>query len=381
MTLWDELVGQAPAIRLMKDAAKPGSAAMTHAWLITGPPGSGRSTLAHAFAAELVGAGDNPALSKQVVAGAHPDVSILATDRVTITIEEVRALVAFSYFSPSQARYRVVVMEDADRMTERTSNVLLKALEEPPPQTVWILCAPSPADVLPTIRSRMRSVNLLVPGVDDIAELIARREGVEEDLARLAATEAQNHIGMATRLATDSEARARRDASVSAVLGVASVSGAVAAAGELLGLAKADAAALVDRQDAKERELLLHSLGISPGGAVPAAMRAHVRSLEEDQKRRATRSLRDAVDRVLVDVMSVLRDVVMIQVEAGVGLINARHQDVIEERAKNSSPLLTVESLDAIDEARGRMARNSPPLLVLEALLIVLSGRAPAVMP
>jgi DNA polymerase-3 subunit delta' len=381
MTLWDELVGQGPAISLMKDAAKPGSSAMTHAWLITGPPGSGRSTLAHAFAAELVGAGDSPALSKQVVAGAHPDVSILATDRVTITIEEVRALVAFSYFSPSQARYRVVVMEDADRMTERTSNVLLKALEEPPPQTVWILCAPSPADVLPTIRSRMRSVNLLVPGVDDVAELISRREGVDEDLARLAATEAQNHIGMATRLATDSEARVRRDASVSAVLGVASVSGAVAAAGELLDLAKADAAALVDRQDAKERELLLHSLGIGPGGAVPAAMRAHVRSLEDDQKRRATRSLRDAVDRVLVDVMSVLRDVVMIQVEAGVGLINARHQGAIADRAKNSSPLLTIESLDAINEARGRMARNSPPLLVLEALLIVLSGRVPSVTP
>ena len=381
MTLWDELVGQGPAISLMKDAAKPGSSAMTHAWLITGPPGSGRSTLAHAFAAELVGAGDSPALSKQVVAGAHPDVSILATDRVTITIEEVRALVAFSYFSPSQARYRVVVMEDADRMTERTSNVLLKALEEPPPQTVWILCAPSPADVLPTIRSRMRSVNLLVPGVDDVAELISRREGVDEDLARLAATEAQNHIGMATRLATDSEARARRDASVTAVLGVASVSGAVAAAGELLDLAKADAAALVDRQDAKERELLLHSLGIGPGGAVPAAMRAHVRSLEDDQKRRATRSLRDAVDRVLVDVMSVLRDVVMIQVEAGVGLINARHQGAIAEKAQNSSPSLTIESLDAIDEARGRMARNSPPLLVLEALLIILSGRVPPVTP
>jgi len=381
MTLWDELVGQGPAISLMKDAAKPGSSAMTHAWLITGPPGSGRSTLAHAFAAELVGAGDSPALSKQVVAGAHPDVSILATDRVTITIEEVRALVAFSYFSPSQARYRVVVMEDADRMTERTSNVLLKALEEPPPQTVWILCAPSPADVLPTIRSRMRSVNLLVPGVDDVAELISRREGVDEDLARLAATEAQNHIGMATRLATDSEARVRRDASVSAVLGVASVSGAVAAAGELLDLAKADAAALVDRQDTKERELLLHSLGIGPGGAVPAAMRAHVRSLEEDQKRRATRSLRDAVDRVLVDVMSVLRDVLMIQVEAGVGLINARHQGAIAEKAQNSSPSLTIESLDAIDEARGRMARNSPPLLVLEALLIILSGRVPPVTP
>ena len=349
---------------------------MTHAWLITGPPGSGRSTLAHAFAAELVGAGDSPALSKQVVAGAHPDVSILATERVTITIEEVRSLVSFSYFSPSQASYRVIVMEDADRMTERTSNVLLKALEEPPPQTVWILCAPSPADVLPTIRSRMRSVTLRVPGVDDVASLIARREGVSEDVARLAAREAQNHIGMATRLATDADARARRDTSLEAVLSLASVSGAVKSAGVLLELAKSDAAALVDRQDSAERETLLHSLGIAPGGAIPAVMRSYVKTLEEDQKRRATRSLRDAVDRILVDVMSVLRDVLMIQVGAGVDLVNVRHQGLIEQRAAAMTPDHTVACLDLVAEARDRMSRNSPPLMVLEALLIGLSGRA-----
>jgi len=376
MSLWDELVGQDRAIALMKDAARSGSRAMTHAWLITGPPGSGRSTLAHAFAAELVGAGDSPALSKQVVAGAHPDVSILATERVTITIEEVRSLVSFSYFSPSQASYRVIVMEDADRMTERTSNVLLKALEEPPPQTVWILCAPSPADVLPTIRSRMRSVTLRVPGVEDVASLIARREGVSEDVARLAAREAQNHIGMATRLATDADARARRDTSLEAVLSLASVSGAVKSAGVLLELAKSDAAALVDRQDSAERETLLHSLGIAPGGAIPAVMRSYVKTLEEDQKRRATRSLRDAVDRILVDVMSVLRDVLMIQVGAGVDLVNVRHQGRIEQRAAAMTPDHTVACLDLVAEARDRMARNSPPLMVLEALLIGLSGRA-----
>ena len=196
MSLWDELVGQDHAISLMKEAAIPGSPAMTHAWLITGPPGSGRSTLAHAFAAQLVGAGEDPIAWSQVVKGAHPDVSILATDRVSITIEEVRALVSFSYFSPSQAPYRVVVMEDADRMTDRTSNVLLKALEEPPPQTVWILCAPSPADVLPTIRSRMRSVTLRVPSADEVAQLISQREGVDSAVAALAAREAQCHIGM-----------------------------------------------------------------------------------------------------------------------------------------------------------------------------------------
>jgi DNA polymerase-3 subunit delta' len=376
MTLWDELVGQQHAIDLMREAARPGSSAMTHAWLITGPPGSGRSTLAHAFAAELVGVGSDPVRAAQVVSGAHPDVSILATDRVTITIDEVRALVSFSYFSPSTAPYRVVVIEDADRMTERTSNVLLKALEEPPPRTVWVLCAPSPADVLPTIRSRMRSITLHVPALTDVAALISSREGVDYEQALNAATEAQSHIGMATRLATDEDSRRRRDLYVEAVLNVASVSGAIRSAAVLVELAKEDAEALVTKQDSQERDSLLRSLGLEPGGAVPPALRSHLKTLEEDQKRRSTRSLRDAVDRILVDVMSVLRDVLMIQVGAGVELVNQRHRPAIISRAGSSRTQLTLDGLDAIDQARARMAQNSPPLLVLEALLIVVSGRA-----
>jgi DNA polymerase-3 subunit delta' len=308
-------------------------------------------------------------------------VSILATDRVSITIDEVRALVSFSYFSPSQAPYRVVVMEDADRMTDRTSNVLLKALEEPPPQTVWILCAPSPADVLPTIRSRMRSVTLRVPSADEVAQLISQREGVDSAVAALAAREAQSHIGMATRLATDDQARLRRDESVGLVLGLTTVSSAVKAAADLLDIAKADAAALVERHDASEREELLHSLGIAPGGAVPQALRSQLKTLEEDQKRRSTRSLRDAVDRILVDVMSVLRDVVMVQVEAGVELVNEAHRSAISPRAQVTTAELTLSALDALAVARKRMAGNSPPLLVLEALLIAMSGRVPSSTP
>jgi DNA polymerase III subunit delta' len=375
MSLWDELVGQDQAISLMKAAATKGSPAMTHAWLITGPPGSGRSTLAHAFAAELVGVATDPHRSAQVVSGAHPDVSILATDRVTITIDEVRALVSFSYFSPSTSSYRVVIIEDADRMTERTSNVLLKALEEPPPQTVWILCAPSPADVLPTIRSRMRSVTLQVPSISDVASLITAREGVDPDLALVAAREAQSHIGMASRLATDEDARKRRDASVGIVFSLGSVSQAVEAAGSLIEVAKADAEALVEKQDAEERDVLLRSLGITPGGAIPVALRSQVKSLEEDQKRRATRSLRDAVDRILVDIMSVLRDVLMCQVGASVELVNQRHARAIEQRALDTTPQTTLDALEALSTARDRMAQNSPPLLVLESFLIVLSGR------
>lgn len=373
MTLWDDLVGQEPAIAQMRAAAAPGSSAMTHAWLITGPPGSGRSTLAHAFAAELVGAGNDEAAWRQVIAGAHPDVSILSTHKVTITIEEVRALVSFSYFSPSASNYRVVVIEDADRMTERTSNVLLKALEEPPPQTVWVLCAPSTADVLPTIRSRTRSIVLQVPQASDVAQLIASREGLDSDLALRAATEAQSHIGMATRLATDEEARTRRATSIDIVLGVTNVSGAVSAAARLLEIAGEDATALGERTDQEEREALLTSLGVAPGGAVPSALRSQVKTLEDDQKRRKTRNLRDALDRILVDMMSVLRDVLMVQVDAGVDFINVSHGRAIEDRAHTTTPEMTVAALDAIREARERIAHNSPPLLVLEALLISLS--------
>lgn len=373
MTLWDDLVGQDAAIAQMRAAATPGSTAMTHAWLITGPPGSGRSTLAHAFAAELVGAGSDEAAWRQVMSGSHPDVSILSTHAVTITIEEVRALVAFSYFSPSVSNYRVVVIEDADRMTERTSNVLLKALEEPPPQTVWVLCAPSTADVLPTIRSRMRSVVLQVPKAEDVAALIQAREGLDPDLALRAATEAQSHIGMATRLATDEAARERREASIELVLGVSSVSSAVSSAAKLVAIATEDATALGERNDQEERDALLTSLGVAPGGAILSALRSQVKNLEDDQKRRKTRNLRDALDRILVDVMSVLRDVLMVQVQAGVDFINVSHGPAIYARAEATTPEITLGALDAILEARERIAHNSPPLLVLEALLISLS--------
>jgi DNA polymerase-3 subunit delta' len=225
----------------------------------------------------------------------------------------------------------------------------------------------------------MRSITLHVPTVSQVAALIVAREGVDEETALVAAREAQSHIGMATRLATDEDSRRRRDDYVAAVLGIGSVSQAMAAAAALLDLAKKDAEALVTKQDSDERDALLRSLGLQPGGAIPSALRSHVKALEEDQKRRSTRSLRDAVDRILVDVMSVVRDVLMLQVGAGVELVNQRHLPAIEERAGNTTSSLTLSALDALNQARQRMSHNSPPLLVLESLLIQISGRVPAV--
>lgn len=387
MSLWDELTGQSEAIAVFRAAASGVAPAkesaglagagqpdsMTHSWLITGPPGSGRSNLAYAFAAALLSPGDpegDEATRRQVEARTHPDLGVLSTERVIISIDEVRALVTSSQFSPSVGRYRVMVIEDADRMTERTSNVLLKALEEPPPRTVWILCAPSEADLIPTVRSRVRSVRLRVPAVADVADLIARRDGVDPALALRAAREAQSHIGMAHRLATNQDARARRERTLQAALGIRTVSDAVIAATALLEMAAEDARAITEERDSEERESALRSLGIEPGGTVPPGLRAQLRSLDEDQKRRATRSLRDGLDRIMVDLLSLYRDILLVQLDSEVEPINLEIVDQLRSAARAATPAQTLATLDAISTARRRIDSNVSPALTLEAMLI-----------
>jgi DNA polymerase-3 subunit delta' len=374
MAVWDELTGQDDAIAVFRQAAaaaETGETGMTHAWLITGPPGSGRSNLAYAFATALLAIDqDEEAVRKQVEARSHPDLTALSTSNVIIKIDDVRDVVRSAYHSPSVSRYRVMVIEDADRMVERTSNLLLKSLEEPPPRTVWILCAPSEADLLPTIRSRVRTVRLRTPSVTDVAALLSRRDGVSDEIALRAAREAQSHIGMARRLATNEDARKRRQLTIDLVLDIRSVSDAVIAAGKLMDLAKDDGAAVTAERDAEEREQALRSLGIEPGGTIPPALRAQLRNLEDDQKRRATRSLRDGIDRILVDLASVFRDLLLIQLGVDGDLINAAIRDSLQSASERRTPAQTLAVMDAISTARERIDGNVAPALALEAMLI-----------
>lgn len=371
--IWSELYGQNEAIAQLELAVKHKTEGVHHAWLVTGPPGSGRSNIAIAFAAALLcsenGCGKCHSC-ELALAGNHPDITVLTTEKVGISIDEVRELVASSALGGSMGKFRIMVIEDADRMTERSSNVLLKALEEPPAGTVWLLCAPSEADMLPTIRSRVRRVALKTPSVDEVTKLLISRDGVAPELARRVAAEAQSHIGMARRLGTSVEARGRRKDTLMAALQIESISGAMYTADRWLDLAKRDADALTVERDTEEREDLLRMLGVDDATKLPPHVRADVRALEESQKRRATRSLRDGLDRILVDLLSMYRDILMLQLGANVELVNEELLPNLQKVVNATTAEATLNKLSEIEKARTRIAANVKDQMVLEALAV-----------
>ena len=390
MSVFDDLVGQAAvraqleraaiAARDLAERTTDGEtdrdSAMSQAWLITGPPGSGRSLAARAFAA-LQCTGPAPGCGRcracrTVMEGKHPDVEHVATEGVVITVDQTRDLVGRSFVSPGSGVWRVVIVEDADRMAERTTNVLLKAIEEPPPFTVWMLCTPSPEDVMTTIRSRCRGVALAVPPASDVAALLVRRDGVASEEALRAARAAQSHVGRARALATDSAVRRERDLLIGEALAIRGTADAVLAAHRVHAQAVAAAKkATGDRFEREEAELK-RTLGIGEGARIPPAARAQLRELAENQKRRTTRAQRDELDRAMIDLLSLYRDVLTVQLGAGVDLVNQDFDEGIRAVAAESDPGQSVRRMDAIAQARTRLGGNVAPLLVLEAMMVAL---------
>ncbi|WP_285725447.1 DNA polymerase III subunit delta' [Psychromicrobium xiongbiense] len=386
--VWAELQGQETIVEILQRAAREQTPA--HAWLFTGPPGSGRSNAAKAFAAALNCEQPDPArrgcghcqACRTILAGTHPDVTFVATEKTTIAIDEARELVTRAQDRPANARWRVMIIGDADRMAERTTNVLLKAIEEPPPRTVWILCTPSPADVLVTIRSRCRMIGLRVPPVEAVAALLVSRDGIDPETARQAAHAAQSHVGIARRLAQDAEARARREAIVRLPLSLRSVPRAMRAAAELMELATEEANASNEERDAVEKEALLRALGAPETGTLPPSVRAQVRRLEEDQKRRSKRSVTDTLDRALTDLLSFYRDVLLVQLgsirpdqgsDIDHTLVNQALVQELTAFAGQGSPEQTLRRIESINAVRKRLvSSNVAPLLALEAMAVSL---------
>lgn len=405
MSVWDSVVDQKAACAMLKEAAAHGSPSMTHAWLITGPPGSGRSTAAVAFAAALQCQADPPGCGHcndcaTVMANSHRDVTRVATDKIIISLDEVTHLLERAQQAPVQGRWQIIIVEDADRMAERTSNLLLKSIEEPPPRTVWILCAPSPNDVLVTIRSRCRNVNLKIPGYDAVARLLVQRHGVDPAIAHNAAHIAQAHIGMANALVKNPEVMLHRRYSLELVAGVRSVTDAVVVAGQLVWYAQNHLAGIEERRAvayatgkkkaskksvkeldddpdyAEQKAKLLSDYGYDSDKNLPVSVQRAVRDFTQDYLRRSQRREKDVLDRIMLDLLSLYRDVYTVQSGADAQLINTDMEAVISQLASQSTPDATVARMDVIAKKRQDLTMNVSPLLLMESLLVALRPQA-----
>ncbi|RYP87296.1 DNA polymerase III subunit delta' [Nocardioides guangzhouensis] len=374
-SVWGGLVGQKPVVQALSAAV--GGHGMSHAWLFTGPPGSGRSNAAVAFAAALqceVGTGCGVCHAcHTVLAGSHADVSLVRTEKLSIGVDEVRALVRSAALAPVGRKWQILIVEDADRLTDQACNALLKAIEEPTDRTVWILCAPTVEDVLQTIRSRCRLVTLSTPTAAEVADFLVRSDGVAEPLAWLAARASQGHIGRARALARDEATLRRRRDVVAIPVGLTSLGACMTAAANLHDGAKEEAEQITGELDAAEKADLDASYGVVERGRRPREYAPALAALERGQKIRAKRRVLDVVDRGLMDLVSVYRDAIALGTGAGTGLVNEELRRDLERLVKVTTPEENLRRIEAVFTAREQMLEfNVPAPLALEAMMVTL---------
>ena len=377
-SVFDDLVGQEHVTTILQAAVAASrtgeeSQEMTHAWLFTGPPGSGRSSAAVAFAQALICSKDGCGTCSDCNAAkthGHPDVEIIRTEGLSIKVEEVRELLTRVAWAPSMGGWRVVVMEDADRLTESAANALLKAIEEPGTRTVWLLCAPTLHDLLPTIRSRCRHLQLRTPSLQAVTNVLVARDKIAPAMADFAARVSQGHIGRARYLATNESVRGNRARIMALPLQLGSLAAAFAAAQTLVDLATAEANTSSDERDEKEIEKLQEAYGKGATGRGMATGGAKaVKELEKEQKSRSTRMVRDSIDGALLDIATFYRDVMMVQSGNTESMINTDMREAIESYAAKSPAHSTINKITAIMEARTNLSHNAAPLVTCEALM------------
>ncbi len=383
MSVYADLVGQEHLTEILKGAvasARSGEEnpdiskhGMTHAWVFTGPPGSGRSLAAIAFAQALICTNDGCGTCndcKSARAGSHPDVEIVRTEGLSIKIDEVRELLTRVAWAPALGGWRVVVMEDADRLTESAANALLKAIEEPGGRTVWLLCAPTLHDLLPTIRSRCRHLQLHTPTTQAVTQVLTNRDGISPKMADFAARVSQGHIGRARYLATNESVRNTRTTIMKLPLQVQNIATAFKAAQTLVDLATEEAKSAADGRNQSEIDdlSLAWGKGATGRGMATGGSKA-LKDLEKEQKTRATRMVRDGLDAALLDIATFYRDVMMVQSGAPDALINKELEHEIISFANTVKPQSTINKLNAIMSARINLAHNAAPLLTIEALM------------
>ena len=377
MSVFDQLIDQNKVCTVLKEAVaasrdvKNIGQQMTHSWLFTGPAGSGRSNAAVAFASALVCPSGgcnkcNECLS--ATSGSHADVELIRTEGLSIKIDEIRDLISRASWAPSVANYRVVVIEDADRLTESASNALLKVIEEPGARTVWLLCAPTLTDVLPTIRSRCRHLALHTPSIKAVTKLLIERDQIKPELAEYAARISQGHIGVARHLATNKEMRDERLKSLRVPSMLTDLNSAYKAAALLVDAAKQRAENDSEIRNSAEIEKLKQAWGATGSKLASGGSKA-IKELEKEQKTRGTRLVRDYLDRALLDLATFYRDVMLVQSGATDFLINSDLQDEITNMANTTAESKTLAKIQAILKTRINLGHNAAPLLAVEALM------------
>ena len=377
MSVFSSLIDQAEVVKALKDAVLASrndadkTQGMTHAWLFTGPPGSGRSNAAIAFAAALVCKDSgcskcNDCMS--TITGSHADVELIKTEGLSIKIDEVRELISRASWAPSVANWRVVVIEDADRLTDSAANALLKVIEEPGLRTVWLLCAPTLTDVLPTIRSRCRHLALRTPSTKAIANLLIERDAIDPKVADFVARASGGHIGRARYLATDLNAKQNRESILKLPFMLKDVASAFKAAQILVDAAKNEALSDSEKKDEVEITKLKEAWGAT-GSRLAAGGSKAIKELEKEQKSRSTRMVRDYLDRALLDLSTLYRDVLLVQSGSSDSLINQDIKEQINKLAVSFGPERTLKKIEAILKTRTNLAQNAAPLLLIEALM------------
>ncbi len=378
MSVWDDLVGQQAVLETLRHAAA--GEGMTHAWLFTGPPGSGRSNVARAFAAALqcetrTGCGVCEPC-RLGINGSHPDIKWVKSETSVLYVDDMRDLVMAAAKFPAVGRWQIVVIEDADRLgtpeNPRTGNALLKAIEEPTPRTVWLLCAPTRADVLPTIASRARHVTLATPTSEQITGFLVR-SGIDATVASFAARASQGHIGRARALCVDEGTRSRRREIVSLPARLTSIGSCMTAATNLNELAKEETEAITAETEARELKDLQAIFGNERKDLASRSYRAALGSLEKLQKQKAKRRVLDVIDRALMDLVSVYRDAIALAVGAPGMLVNEELRGDVQQLARAASPEELLRMIDAVFTAREQMLEfNVPPQLALESMSVAL---------
>ena len=386
MSVWDSVLGQGHVVRELSRAAQDAwkvvqggrGPAMTHAWLVTGPPGSGRSTAAQSFAAALMcpeqGCGVCESC-RAVASGAHVDVERIIPYGAQFYQDDVLEMIRRASMPPTRGSWHVMIVEDADRLSEISANAMLKAIEEPPPGTVWLLCAPGIEDVLPTIRSRCRHIGLVQPSAEDVAAELQRRHGVEPAMAAFAARASQGHVGRARALATDENARIRRAEVLRIPTALSDLPSCFQLAADLVATAKEDADAICQPLDDAETQALRNAFGEGAEGrgigTVEKRGKGIFKDLKKQQDARARRVLRDQLDRALLDLVAFYRDVLLVQTGGG-DLINTEMQAQITAVASASTMEDTVRRMAALRQAKSQIEANVTPTLALESLLVAL---------